>query len=108
MRPAPQTGCRESFPYFSREPVIDTNPGDYVDPKARFANATTYTWIHPLGAIITCLLRSGLTLGWLHEHDAIPWPMFRILVKDAAGLYRWPDKPWLPLAFSLTAARPRF
>ena len=31
--------------------------------------------------------------------------MFRILVKDAAGLYRWPDRPWLPLAFSLSATR---
>jgi hypothetical protein len=31
--------------------------------------------------------------------------MFRILVKDASGLYRWPGKPWLPLAFSLSATR---
>ena len=36
---------------------------------------------------------------------AVPWRMFEILVKDDDGLYRWPDKPWLPLAFSLTATR---
>jgi hypothetical protein len=28
-----------------------------------------------------------------------------VLVKDFSGLYRWPDKPWLPLAFSLSATR---
>jgi hypothetical protein len=31
--------------------------------------------------------------------------MFRILVEDERGLYRWPDKAWLPLAFSLLATR---
>jgi SAM-dependent methyltransferase len=92
-------------PYFSRQPVVDTAGQDYVDPDARLANATIYNWIHPLGEVVTSLIASGMTLDWLHEHDAVPWAMFRILIKDASGLYRWPDKPWLPLAFSLTATR---
>jgi hypothetical protein len=29
--------------------------------------------------------------------------MFDTLVDDGRGGYRWPDKPWLPLAFSLQA-----
>ena len=92
-------------PYFSREPVVIEELRDYVDPEARLTSATIYTWIHPLGEIITGLIRSGLALEWLREHDAIPWRMFEALVKDASGLYRWPDKPWLPLAFSLSASR---
>jgi hypothetical protein len=44
-------------------------------------------------------------LDWLHEHDAVPWEMFKTLIKDLHGLYRWPDRPWLPLAFSLAATR---
>ncbi len=78
---------------------------DYADPEARLAHATIYCWIHPIGEIVTGLIASGLTLDWLREHDAIPWRMFEVLVKDASGLYRWPDKPWLPLAFSLSASR---
>jgi hypothetical protein len=31
--------------------------------------------------------------------------MFEILVQDSELLWRWPDKPWLPLAFSLRATR---
>jgi SAM-dependent methyltransferase len=92
-------------PYFSREPVVDTDPGDYVDLEAQLTNATTYNWIHPIGEVVTSLIASGMTLDWLHEHDAVTWRMFRVLVEDASGLYRWPDKPWLPLAFSLGATR---
>lgn len=92
-------------PYFSREPVVDTDPRDYVDPAARFKNTITYNWIHPLGEIVTSLIAAGMALDWLHEHDGVPWRMFRILDKDTSGLYRWPGKPWLPLAFSLSATR---
>ncbi|MGE0257899.1 MAG: hypothetical protein AB7H71_13075 [Alphaproteobacteria bacterium] len=54
---------------------------------------------------MTGLIEAGMRLDWLHEHAGVPWRMFAILVKDADGLYRWPDKPWLPLAFSLMATR---
>lgn len=92
-------------PYFSREPVVLDVTKDYVDETATLRNATTYTWIHPLGDIISSLLAAGLTLDWFHEHDAVTWRMFKILTQDAEGLWRWPDRPWLPLAFSLRAAR---
>ena len=92
-------------PYFSREPVVMDEAHDYVDETATLRNATTYTWIHPLGDIISSLLAAGLTLDWFHEHDAVTWRMFKILGQDAEGLWRWPDRPWLPLAFSLRAAR---
>ena len=105
-----ETGSPEGMPgwfapYFSREPVIATDPGDYVDPRARLTNTTIYNWIHPIGEVVTSLIESGMTLDWLHEHDAVAWRMFRILVEDASGLYRWPGKPWLPLAFSLAATK---
>jgi SAM-dependent methyltransferase len=92
-------------PYFQREPVIEDDPRDYADPSARLANARTYTWLHPLGAIVTALLDAGLTLRFLHEHDAVPWPMFELLTRGDDGLWRWPDRPWLPLSFSLRAER---
>jgi hypothetical protein len=68
-------------------------------------NKTTHTWVHPLGDIVSGLITAGLTLDWLREHDAVTWRMFKILVRNASGLWRWPDRPWLPLAFSLRATR---
>jgi hypothetical protein len=58
-----------------------------------------------LGDVVTALIEAGMRLDWLHEHDAVAWQMFRCLVKEPRGLWRWPDKPWLPLAFSLSATR---
>ena len=92
-------------PYFSREPVIEKQLHDYVDPDSALTGAAIYNWIHPLGDVVSSLVASGMTLDWLHEHDAVPWRMFQILVKDGSGLYRWPDRPWLPLGFSLMATR---
>jgi len=92
-------------PYFSDEPVVCTEERDYIDPEATFAHPTSHTWIHPLGDIVTGLIEARMRLDWLHEHAGVPWRMFEILVRDDDGLYRWPDKPWLPLAFSLSATR---
>jgi SAM-dependent methyltransferase len=93
-------------PYFLSEPLILNDSRDYADDTARLQNATIYQWMHPLGKIVTSLLEAGLTLQWLHEHDSVPWRMFDLLVRDGQGMYRWPDRPWLPLAFSLRAERP--
>ena len=92
-------------PYFSREPVVMEEAHDYIDETGTVANATTYTWVHSLGDIISGLLMAGMRLDWLHEHDGVAWHMFDVLVRSADGLWRWPDKPWLPLAFSLRATR---
>ena len=93
-------------PYFQREPVVTEDPTDYADRSARLRNATQYNWMHPIGSVVTALLEAGLRLDWLHEHDAVTWKMFEMLVEGPDGLYRWPDKPWLPLSFSLRAISP--
>ena len=92
-------------PYFAQGALVFDDPSDYADAAARLSHARTYEWLHPLGTIVTALIDAGLTLRWLHEHDAVPWRMFELLIEDADGMYRWPDRPWLPLAFSLRAER---
>jgi SAM-dependent methyltransferase len=53
------------------------------------------------------LLAAGLTLKWLHEHDSIPFQRYKVLVRDPHGMYRWPNKEWFPLGYSLRAERDR-
>ena len=93
--------------YFESRPLILTDERDYADETARLTNARTHSWMHPLGAIVTALVDAGLTLDWLHEHDNVPWQMFECLVRGEDRMYRWPAEPWLPLAFSLSATKPR-
>ena len=94
-------------PYFQREAVVTVDPSDYADETAQLENATQHNFQHPMGDVVTALRRNGLQLDFLHEHPAVPWRMFQALVRDAAGMWRWPDKEWLPLSFSLKAVRPR-
>ena len=39
-------------------------------------------WIHPLSETINGLIAAGMRLDWLHEHDSVPWRMFRCLQRD--------------------------
>ena len=93
-------------PYWHQGAYVDDDPSDYADEAAVLANTRTYEWMHPLSDIVTGLIEAGLSLRWLHEHDALPWRMFRSLRAGPDGMYRWPDRRWLPLAFSLWAEKP--
>lgn len=92
-------------PYFQREALVMDDPSDYADTTARLHHARTHVWAHPLSEVLGALREAGLALNWLHEHPRVPWRMFRCLVQDAEGLWTWPDRPWLPLAYSLEASR---
>ena len=92
-------------PYSANEPWIETDTRDYIDDEAELGQKTTYVWIHPLGEIVTSVIEAGLRLDWLHEHDRVPWRMFRILVRETDRFWRWPGTPWLPLTFSLAATK---
>ncbi len=91
-------------PYFGGELVSD-DTRDYADATACLSNSRTHQFMHPLSAIVGAILDAGLRLDFLHEHARLPWRMFSTLVRDADGLWTWPDHPWLPLAFSLQATR---
>ena len=86
-------------PYFLGGPLVIDNPCDYADPAARLRNARTYEWIHPLGEIVTALLAAGLTLRWLHEHDAVPWRMFELWSRATAACIAGPTGPGCRLPF---------
>lgn len=92
-------------PYLGREPAAYDDPTDYANPDARLANSAQVSWLHPVSDILNGLQAAGLRLEWLHEHPRIAWRMFRILARDADGMWAWPDKPWLPLSLSLQAVR---
>lgn len=92
--------------YFERGPILLDDAGDYADPAARLANSRTCEWQHPVSAVVTALIEAGLHLRSLREHDAVPWRMFGCLIAGEDGMFRWPDRAWLPLAYSLRATRP--
>ncbi len=93
-------------PYLGREMLTIDDDRDYADSTAKLQNVRTCEWVHPVSDVVTSLIDAGLQLDWLHEHDGVPWAMFSKLVRCDDGYYRWPDQPWLPLAYSLKASKP--
>ncbi len=92
-------------PYLDPAPMQIESERDYADPEAVLTRKTTWQWLHPVGKVVTALIRAGLRLEILHEHNAAPWRMFACLKEDPDGLFRWPDRPWLPLSYALRAIR---
>lgn len=95
-----------TFPYFARQALAFDNPADYADPEARLTNSRTIEFLHPLADILGALREAGLRLDWFHEHARLTWQLFPCLVRGDDRLWTWPDRPWLPLAFSLRAEKP--
>jgi SAM-dependent methyltransferase len=92
-------------PYFEREAVVLDETEDYANPAARLSQSCTVTWMHPIAEVVAALRGAGMALDWLNEHPRVAWRMFRCLERDADGLWAWPDRPWLPLAYSLGAVK---
>ena len=93
------------YGYFDETPLDIDEEGDYADPDAQVTNSRTIEFMHPLGATVSALIDAGLTIDFLHEHDAVPWQMFSVLERRDDGLWAWPGTAWLPLGMSLAATR---
>ena len=95
-------------PYFDGGRAFrDETPGSYADPKAPTKHDLNFTWTHPIGSVVTCLIEAGLRLEHLHEHDFTLFPRFPFLEKEPdSDIHRVPpDRPRLPLMYSLRARR---
>src|SRR5690349_798993 len=92
------------YPYFrQREPIVllPSPTGCYSDPHATLTK-TEYSWPHELGETITALTSAGLRLDEMREYAHAVWPAFPFLVEESPGRYVMPpDKPQLPMMFSL-------
>jgi hypothetical protein len=93
-------------PYLARAASLEDDPRDYADPAARLRNSRTWQWLHPVSDILTALLQAGSRIDRFREHDSCVWRVFDNLVERGPEDYAWPDRPWLPLSFSLRATKP--
>jgi SAM-dependent methyltransferase len=93
-------------PYLEREALVWDQPRDYADPTVLLRNSRTCEWLHPISDVITALIDAGLRIDRFQEHDSLTWRFFDVLEKRGPAEYVWPNKPWLPLSYSLRASKP--
>ena len=94
--------------YFEESaPYVDDSESTYADGDRPLVNRRSYVWNHGIGETVTALIRHGLQLDWLVEHDWTVYPRFSWLVNSDDDHWTAPDgMPRLPLSFSLLARRP--
>jgi SAM-dependent methyltransferase len=97
-----------SDPYFHQpEPMIFDEGGTYVENDHTFTATITHQWSHGLGEIIAAVLKAGMQLTELVEHDSVPWQALKqVMSSDDAGEWRLTDRPErLAASFTLQAVR---
>jgi SAM-dependent methyltransferase len=99
------------YPYFEQaEPYRDAQAGSYADFDATEAlpGDPTYGWNHGIGEILGALLRSGLRIDLLDEHDWTSFQRFPWLVKTGEEEFVTPEGQLrVPLSFTLVASLDR-
>jgi SAM-dependent methyltransferase len=102
-----QHGLKTAFSYFpDPEPLKCEVEGTYADRGASVKQATTYTWQHTLGDILSTLTGAGLRLEFLHEFPFCTYPMFPSMTQGDDGWWRLaPSQTPIPLLFSLKAVK---
>ena len=92
--------------YFEEpEPYIDDSGFTYTDGTYTLSIKRNYSWNHGVGETVTALIRHGLTLEWLQEHDYTSFARFPWLVHEGHHFTLPEGRPRIPLSFSLLARR---
>jgi SAM-dependent methyltransferase len=73
----------------------------------RVLTRPSFEWIHPMSDILNALIEAGLSVSWVHEHEALPFRIFPMMVQGDDRLWRLPKGvPRLPLSLTLEAVKP--
>ncbi len=94
-------------PYFTPAPGHQqSETGSYADRLAPTEANETRQWNHPLGEVVTSLIKAGLRLTELRESDATVLQRWPMLEPQADGRFRLPAHlPSLPLMYTLRARK---
>lgn len=78
----------------------------YTGDETRLSATRTYEWMRGVSDVVGALLRAGMRLDWLHEHELLPYRHFPMMVDAGERMFALPPGiPRLPLALSLQATR---
>lgn len=99
------------YPYFEHEaPIVldeGTTYGNDDEGASVLSQTRTYAWSHGLGETVTALIRAGLVLERLDEHQECDWKALPDMEKAGRAMFRLKTgRDQLPLTFSLLMRKP--
>ncbi|GAB4566612.1 MAG: class I SAM-dependent methyltransferase [Rhizobacter sp.] len=89
--------------YFRTTPNVSATEGTYAARDASI-NYTEARWIHPVGSVVTALLKAGFRIEHFAEHPFCSYPIVSELDTERDGLW-WPPASGrsVPYMFSIVA-----
>jgi SAM-dependent methyltransferase len=107
LKPAQPSGVALGFDYFTPADGYRLAGGvSYADATVDPAAEATVQWNHPLGEVVTALVKAGLAIEELRELDRSVLRQWDGMEPTDDGMYRFaPDRPSLPLMYVLRARR---
>jgi len=88
------------------QPLVLEHAQTYTGDPRKLTHTRVYKWLHPLSDVVGAVLRAGLSLDFLHEHERLVWRAFPEMIEVDEREYALPPHwPKFPLAFSLGATR---
>ena len=114
MEPDPATGRPvPAWPYFEHpDPVVWHDNITYVSPAEdnthEITHTEAHTWSHAIGETVSALLRQGMVLTMLEEHDSVPFcPFPGLMTRSEPGEWRMTEHPErMAMSFTLGATKP--
>ena len=91
------------YSYFEKKMLELEVDGSYASEKVKIDKRISYEWIHPLTDIFEALISNGLTISHFREYPFSMYQKFPCMNETEEGWWIVPDKPDLPLLFSLSA-----
>ena len=89
--------------YFRSTPNVSATAGTYASRDASIGY-TEARWIHPVGSVVTALLKAGFRIEHFAEHPFCSYPIVEELDTERDGLW-WPSvsRRSVPYMFSIVA-----
>jgi len=87
-------------------PQVWDDPQTYTGDERQLTHVRHYEWIHPLSDVVNALIKAGLSIDYLNEHDIVVWKAFTFLVETGEDQFSLPDgEVKVPLSFSIGATK---
>jgi SAM-dependent methyltransferase len=87
-------------------PMVFDDSQTYTGDERPLVHTRCYEWIHPLSDTVNALIRAGMSIDFLNEHDVVVWKAFPDVVETGEDQFELaPGHVRVPMSFSIGATK---
>ncbi|MDW5315547.1 class I SAM-dependent methyltransferase [Rhizobium sp. PL01] len=89
-------------------PLMFEETHTYTGDERPLTHQRMYEWLHPVSDTVNALLKAGLALDFLNEHEILVWRHYPGMIETGDDQFEQaPGLPRFPLSFSIGATKVR-